>query len=164
MLRLLICIILALIRNCDDRYVQNMAAFSWHDFADKSIGFAPEITMYPIIAHYRKHATPTPDHTLTYLAMLMLIHDTGPNPGPNDTRYPCRTCSESVNWDQKKEYVVTHVNNGTMPNVNKYAVSFMIVWDHQTSAGTILLVVCQTWAHQYWYQIPHTQHLRLTQH
>ena len=60
MLRLLICILLALIRNCDDRYVQNMAAFLWHDFADKSIGFAPEITMYPIIATIANMLHPHP--------------------------------------------------------------------------------------------------------
>ena len=83
------------------------AAVSWSAQTCQKLRDSPVYLACPIIVQYRKNPANRPDPMLFYLAALLLVHDTEPNPGPlprdssDSTICPCGYCKEPVTWAEK---------------------------------------------------------------
>ena len=101
MLSLTLCLLLAVVHKLDSRNHCPTAEASWNAYASQPARDTTETICNFIIAHYRKHQQSSTD-VLAHLVVLILMHDTELNPGPtSESRFPCGTCQNSVNWEQK---------------------------------------------------------------
>ena len=102
MLSLTLCFLLAVVHKLDSRSHCPTAEASWNAYASQPARDTTETICTFIIAHYRKHQQSSSDNVLAHLVVLMLMHDTELNPGPkSESRFPCGTCQNPVNWEQK---------------------------------------------------------------
>ena len=102
MLSLTLCLLLAVMHRLDSRSHCPSAEASRNAYVNQPARDMTERICTFIIAHYRKHQQSSTDNVLTYLVVLMLMHGIELNPGlTSESRFPCGTCQNSVNWEQK---------------------------------------------------------------